>query len=115
MATIGLKTVGRKLSSSCIMARVTTHPGEVLREEFMKPLGISDRALAAALGVSRYRVAAVRRERRPVDADTALRLSRYFGTSAEFWVNMQTAHDLTKTRVDSGTSINDDVRPCTLL
>lgn len=79
------------------MARVTTHPGEVLREEFMKPLGISDRALAAALGVSRYRVAAVRRERRRVDADTALRLSRYFGTSAEFWVNMQTAHDLSRT------------------
>lgn len=97
------------------MARVTTHPGEVLREEFMKPLGISDRALAAALGVSRYRVAAVRREQRRVDADTALRLSRYFGTSAEFWVNMQTAHDLTKTRIDSSKLINDDVRPRAIL
>lgn len=79
------------------MARVTTHPGEVLREEFMKPLGISDRALATALGVSRYRVAAVRRERRRVDTDTALRLSLYFGTSAEFWVNMQATHDLSRT------------------
>ncbi|WP_237152335.1 HigA family addiction module antitoxin [Oryzibacter oryziterrae] len=78
------------------MVRVTTHPGEVLREEFMKPLGISDRALAAALGVSRYRVAAVRRERRGVDADTAIRLGRYFGTSAEFWINMQAAQDLSR-------------------
>lgn len=97
------------------MARVTTHPGEVLREEFMKPLGISDRVLAAALGVSRYRVVAMRRERRRVDADTAIRLGRYFGTSAEFWINMQATHDLTKARVNSGKSINDDVRPYTPL
>jgi plasmid maintenance system antidote protein VapI len=67
--------------------RVTTHPGEVLLEEFLMPLGLS------------------------VNADTALRLARFFGTSPEFWMNMQAMHDLTKARQENGVTIEHDVQP----
>jgi addiction module HigA family antidote len=72
--------------------RVRTHPGEVLREEFMGPLGLSANALALALREPATRIGAIIREERPraVTADTALRLARYFGTSPEFWLNLQT-------------------------
>ena len=91
--------------------RVTTHPGEVLSEEFLKPLGMSVNALALALRVPATRIGAIVKGDRSVTADTALRLARFFGTSAEFWVNMQAMHDLTKTRVESGVAIERDVRP----
>jgi antitoxin HigA-1 len=73
--------------------RVRTHPGEVLREEFMGPLGLSANALALALWEPATRIGAIIREERPraVTADTALRLARYFGTSPEFWLNLQTS------------------------
>ena len=67
------------------------HAGEVLREEFLLPLKLSPYALAKALGVPRTRV---EREETALTADTALRLSRYFGTTAEFWMNLQAAHEL---------------------
>jgi antitoxin HigA-1 len=92
-------------------SRVTTHPGEVLREEFLKPLGISVHALALALRVPATRVAAIVKAERAVTADTALRLARFFGTSAEFWINLQAMHDLTKARMQSGGAIERDVRP----
>jgi addiction module HigA family antidote len=78
------------------MARqvATIHPGEVLREEFLRPLGLTLYALAAAINVPRTRVERVAREETPVTADTALRLGRCFGTSAAFWVNMQVQYDL---------------------
>jgi antitoxin HigA-1 len=91
--------------------RVTTHPGEVLREEFLKPLGISVHALALALRVPATRVGAIVKGERAVTADTALRLGRFFGTSAEFWMNLQAMHDLTKARMQSGGAIQRDVRP----
>jgi antitoxin HigA-1 len=91
--------------------RVTTHPGEVLSEEFLKPLGMSVNALALALRVPATRVGAVVKGERSVTADTALRLSRFFGTSAEFWINLQAMHDLTKARMQSGLAIERDVRP----
>jgi antitoxin HigA-1 len=91
--------------------RVTTHPGEVLREEFLKPLGISVHALALALRVPATRVGAIVKGERAVTADTALRLGRFFGTSAEFWINLQAMHDLTKARMQSGGAIQRDVRP----
>jgi len=91
--------------------RVTTHPGEVLSEEFLKPLGMSVHALALALRVPATRIGAIVKGERSVTADTALRLSRFFGTSAEFWMNLQAMHDLTKTRTESGTTIERDVRP----
>lgn len=78
------------------MPRVRTHPGEVLREEFVIPLGMSARALATALGVPPNRVTEVMRGERDVTADTAMRLGRYFGTDPRFWLNLQTAHDLSK-------------------
>ena len=70
------------------------HPGDVLREDFIKPLKISVYALANAIKVPRSRVNDIVRGRRAVTPETALRLSRYFGTSAEFWVNLQARHDL---------------------
>jgi addiction module HigA family antidote len=75
---------------------VRTHPGEVLCEEYLKPLGLSGRALAEAIGVPPNRMSEIVRERRSVTADTAIRLGRYFGTDALFWINLQVAHDLSK-------------------
>jgi len=70
------------------------HPGEILREEFLVPLNLSANALAIALGVPAPRINDIARERRGVTADTALRLARYFGTSAEFWMGLQADYDL---------------------
>jgi addiction module HigA family antidote len=91
--------------------RVTTHPGEVLGEEFLKPLGMSVNALALALRVPATRIGAIVKGERSVTADTALRLARFFGTSAEFWTTLQATHDLTKARMESGGTIERDVRP----
>jgi antitoxin HigA-1 len=77
-----------------IMPRKRSHPGEVLREEYLAPLGMSARALAKALGVPANRVTEIMRGERDVSADTALRLGRYFGTDPRFWLNLQAAHDL---------------------
>ena len=95
------------------MARMRTHPGEVLREEFMKPLGPSANALALALRVPATRIGAITREDKPraVSADTALRLARYFGTTPAFWLNLQTAHDLSTTEAAVGAQIARDVHP----
>lgn len=78
------------------MSRIRTHPGEVLREEFLEPLGLSARRLAKALGVPGNRISDLARERRDVTADTAIRLGRYFETDPRFWLNLQLAHDLSK-------------------
>jgi addiction module HigA family antidote len=83
------------------MARIRTHPGEVLREEFLAPLGMSARALATALGVPANRITEIMRGERDVSADTALRLGRYFGTDPRFWLNLQAAHDLSKAEVQN--------------
>ncbi|MBX9828874.1 MAG: HigA family addiction module antidote protein [Xanthobacteraceae bacterium] len=78
------------------MARVRTHPGEVLREEYLGPLGMSARALARALDVPANRLTEIMREERDMSADTAIRLGRYFGTDPRFWLNLQSAYDLSK-------------------
>jgi addiction module HigA family antidote len=91
--------------------RVTTHPGEMLSEEFLKPLGLSVNALAMALRVPATRIGAIVKGERSVTADTALRLARFFGTSPEFWVNLQAMYDLTKARRESGVTIERDVHP----
>ena len=91
--------------------RVTTHPGEMLSEEFLKPLGMSVNALAMALRVPATRIGAIVKGERSVTADTALRLARFFGTSPEFWINLQAMHDLTKARLESGGMIERDVHP----
>jgi addiction module HigA family antidote len=91
--------------------RVTTHPGEVLSEEFLDPLGMSANALAIALRVPATRIGAIVKGERSVTADTALRLARFFGTSPEFWMNLQAMHDLTKARLENGKTIKRDIRP----
>lgn len=91
--------------------RIRTHPGEVLREEFMLPMGLTANALALALRVPATRVNEIVRERRGVSADTALRLARCFGTTPEFWLNLQQAHDLSKVEAESGAEIERFVRP----
>lgn len=70
------------------------HPGEVLREDFMKPLGLTINRLALDLHVPATRIGEIVHERRRITADTALRLARYFGTNAEFWLNLQDFFDL---------------------
>jgi antitoxin HigA-1 len=78
------------------MPRIRTHPGAILAEEFMAPLGLSARALASSVGVPGNRISDIVRQRRDVSADTAIRLGRYFGTDPRFWLNLQAAHDLSK-------------------
>ena len=70
------------------------HPGEILREEFLEPLALSNNALALALRVPATRIHDIVHEKRNITPDTALRLSIYFGTTAEFWLNLQNAYDL---------------------
>lgn len=70
------------------------HPGEVLREEFMQPLGLSSTALARAIGVTPARVNEIVREKRGISADTALRLARFFGTDVHSWLNLQQQYDI---------------------
>ncbi len=78
------------------MPRLRTHPGEVLAEEYMKPLGLSANALARALAVPGNRISDLVRRRRDVSADTAIRLGRYFDVDPRFWLNLQVAHDLSR-------------------
>lgn len=81
------------------MTKITPiHPGEVLAEDFMKPLGLSANALAQKLGVPANRISAIVGGRRDVSPDTALRLERAFGSSAEFWLNLQARYDLETAR-----------------
>ena len=70
------------------------HPGEVLREDFLEPLSMSANALAIKLGVTPARINEIVREKRGITADTALRLAKYFGSSAQFWLNMQSTYEL---------------------
>jgi antitoxin HigA-1 len=91
--------------------RITTHPGEILSEEFLRPLGMSVNALAIALRVPATRIGAIVKGERSVTADTALRLARFFRTSPELWMNLQAMHDLTRARQETGKAIERDVRP----
>jgi antitoxin HigA-1 len=86
------------------------HPGEILQEELVE-MNLSANALAQALGVPPNRITAILKEQRGITADTALRLARYFGTTPEFWMNLQLAYELRKAEVDSGKEIEKSVRP----
>ena len=88
-----------------------THPGEVLLEDFMKPLELTQYALAKALGVTQVRIGEIVQGKRAVSPDTALRLARYFGTSAEFWMNMQATYDLERARDKLANTIASQVSP----
>lgn len=81
------------------------HPGEVLREEFLLPLGLTAYALAERLGVPRTRIERIAREEFGITADTALRLARFFGTTAEFWLNLQLQYELETAANETGAEI----------
>lgn len=86
------------------------HPGEVLLEEFLKPLSISQNRLALAIGVHPRRINEIVLEKRAITADTALRLARFFGTSAKFWLGLQTDYDLDVTADRLGRRLQTEVR-----
>ena len=81
------------------------HPGEILREEFMKPFGLSSNALARALNVTPARINEIVRERRGISADTALRLARFFSTDVQSWLNLQTHYDIQRAEDAAGRAI----------
>jgi addiction module HigA family antidote len=87
-----------------------TTPGEVLREEFLKPLEVSQYQLAKDVGVPPRRINEIVLGKRAVTADTALRLARYFGTSERFWLNIQTRHDLEAEKDRPGARLRKEVR-----
>src|SRR5271154_1566180 len=87
------------------------HPGEVLREDYLKPLSMSANALAKALSVPAPRINDVVRERRGISADTAMRLARYFGGDARSWLNLQGAYDLRVAEISNAKRIAREVSP----
>jgi addiction module HigA family antidote len=101
--TIGRPALGWNLQ------RVSTHPGVMLREEFLIPLGISQNALALKIRVPATRIGDIVHGKRAITPDTALRLGRFFGNSPEFWLNLQQMHDLSKARLALNKTIERDV------
>lgn len=87
------------------------HPGEVLQEDFLKPLGISQHALAKAINVYPRRIYEIIHGQRAITPDTALRLARYFGTSAEVWINLQAYYDLEVARDKLEQQVIQEVQP----
>lgn len=87
------------------------HPGEILRDEYLDPLGMTANALAGALHLTAARVNEIVRERRGVTPDTALRLAHYFGTTPEFWLNLQMTYDLRKTTESQWKHIVEEIEP----
>ena len=81
--------------------RIHTHPGEILKEEYLAPLGLSARQLATDIGVPPNRITDIVRERRAITADTAIRLGKYFRTEPMFWMNVQAAHDMSKAEAET--------------
>ena len=86
------------------------HPGEVLLEDFMKPLGISQYRLAKDIGVPALRISQIVRGKRAITADAAMRLARYFGTSPDMWLRLQARYDLEKAQLAYGDKIEKEVK-----
>ena len=87
------------------------HPGETLREDFLKPLGLTPNRLAIELRVPVTRISDMVRSRRAITADTALRLARYFGTTPQFWMNLQANYDLELAQDARGAEISNRIQP----
>jgi len=87
------------------------HPGETLREDFLKPLGLTASRLAAELGVPAARMHDIVRGKRAITADSALRLARFFGTTPQFWMNLQANYDLEMALSERGSEIAERIRP----
>ncbi len=113
MTSKSLITTDKKKSSTKLLPLIT--PGEFLVEEFMEPLGLSANALARALSVPSNRIQAIVNGQRGITTDTALRLGLYFGTTPEFWANLQTHYELSKAKRESLARIKTEVsrRPAT--
>jgi addiction module HigA family antidote len=108
-----IMTIRRPVSGWNIQG-IATHPGVVLSEDFLAPMGISANHLAMRTRMPATRVGEILHGRRGVSTDTALRLARFFGTSAEFWLNLQAAYDLSKARTELQKTIERDVEPMKL-
>jgi addiction module HigA family antidote len=108
MKSKSLTTTRKKQKSSPELLPLIT-PGEFLVEEFLEPLGLSANALALALHVPANRIQAIVNGQRGITADTALRLGQYFGTSAEFWVNLQATYELDKAKRETLEQIRSEV------
>ncbi len=87
------------------------HPGEVLREEFLKPFGITDESLAQSIGAPLQNIREIIAEKQNVTADTALRLAKFFGTSAQFWLGLQSDYDLDVTQEILGERLEKEIQP----
>jgi len=87
------------------------HPGEILLEEFLKPMGISQYRLAKETGISPMRVSEIVRGKRAVTADSALRLARYFGTSVKFWMGLQDDYEVERARIALADRLEKEVYP----
>lgn len=87
------------------------HPGEIIREEYLVPMNMSAHALSIELRVPATRINDIVRERRAITPDTALRLARCFGTTAQFWLNLQSSFDLKQAALETGKQIEREVRP----
>jgi len=87
------------------------HPGEILLEDFLKPLEITQYRLAQDIGVGQTKISQIVRGKRGISADTALRLARYFGTSAEFWMNAQAWYELEVAKDKAGEAVEREVTP----
>lgn len=87
------------------------HPGEILREEFIEPLGLNPHKVSVALRVSAPAVYEIVREKRSISSDMALRLARYFGTTPELWFNLQSRYDLEVARDEEGAEVRREVQP----
>ena len=98
-----------KPASGWNLQRVTTHPGVMLKEDFLIPLGISQNALALKIRVPATRIGEIIHGKRSISPDTALRLARFFGNSPEFWLNLQQMHDLSKARLEMKKTIEREV------
>jgi addiction module HigA family antidote len=90
---------------------IKPHPGEFLREDYLAPLAMSASELARHLGVPANRVTAILNGNRSISADTAWRLARFWNTSADYWMNLQKAHDLSKAWIENGARIEREVTP----
>ena len=86
------------------------HPGEILQEEFLQPLGISQYRLAREIGVPAMRISKIVRGERGISADTALRLARYFGMSTEFWTGIQTHYEIEQAKMTLGNRLEAEVK-----
>lgn len=100
-----------KLYSMKAQNLIFPHPGRILREEFLQELGVSQYRLGKDTGIPHSRITSIIKGTRSVSPDTALRLARYFGTSADFWLGLQNEYDLRRVRLESGKQIEAEVHP----